>query len=380
MVRYFYYHVIYVGLINIMLFVPWTLLQHRFDGAVSAMVIAIFVGTFVAFSVTSLFRKFPGKGLPELLKSYMPRGLAVPINLLCAFIWCLAGVLVLYGYATTIQIFFNPDMNTYLYLLLMTLASVWGASRSSRTVQFAQEVLLMVCAPLIIMVLIKALFSPWLDWNAIRVTAGYVGTPPSFISLSAAVFVFAGFNMLVIYNRLMPSNAKIKYRWIIPLFCTFFLFVSFFVPIGFHGTVSVGEYLYIWSFTADSMIMEYGFVYRVLYLFLLLYTALSLIFTMNTWHVAMEFLKSCHPRHEPQTDQYPVPPVNWWINLVFGALTIAYAIWTNEDLNQSLTQGWLILRFIVELLILLLLFWVVIKARRGARGSASAQPSVPGPR
>ncbi|BBI32436.1 hypothetical protein [Cohnella abietis] len=364
MARYFYYHVIYVGMINVMLFVPWTLIQHRFNGAVSAIVIAVVVGTVLAYVTTSLFLRFPGMGLPDIINSRLPSGIAIAFNLFGALIWFLAGMLVVYAYSSTIQQFFNPDMNSYLFLLLMTVAGMWGASRCTRSVQFAQEILMLLCAPLILMILFKAVFSSWLDWDAIRITAGYVRTPPSFISLCAATFVFAGYNTLTIYNRLLPSGTKLRYRWIIPVFCTFFLLVSFFIPIGFHGTVGAADYLYIWSITADSMIMEYGFVYRVLYVFLLLYTALSLMFAMNTWHTAMEFIKACHPKHKPQPEQYPVPAVNWWITLAFGAITMAYAYWTNSTRNQLVHQNWLILRTFSDLLTTCLLAWFTIKGFR----------------
>ena len=46
--------------------------------------------------------------------------------------------------------------------------------------------------------------------------------------------------------------------------------IPFFVPIGFHGTVGVEDYVYLWSMTADSMMTEYGFINRVLFVFLLL--------------------------------------------------------------------------------------------------------------
>ncbi|QMV43771.1 hypothetical protein [Cohnella cholangitidis] len=377
MARYFYYHVIYVGMINIMLFVPWILEQHRFNGAVSAMAVAIAVGTVLTYVTTSLFLRFPGMGLADILNNLLPRGLAVSLNLIGALVWTLAGILVIYAYSATIQQFFNPDMNAYLFLLLMTVAGVWGASRCTRTVQFAQEILLLISAPLIIMILFKAIFSPWLDWNAIRVTAGYIRTAPSFISFCAATFIFAGYNSLTVFNRLLPNGTKIRFRWIIPLFCSFFLFVSFFIPIGFHGTVGVGEHLYLWSVTADSMILEYGFVYRVLYLFLLLYTALSLMFAMNTWHTAMELIKACHPKHKSQPEQFPVPAANWWITIVFALLTFGYALWTNEQRNQMVNENWLIARTITDVSTPLILGLLVLKGLRKKKSSVSAEASAP---
>lgn len=369
MSRYFYYHVIYVGLINIMLFVPWTLIHHRFHGAVSGMAIAVVIGTLFAYITTSLYLRFPGMGLAEILFSLLPRGIALFIIIAGAVLWTLAGILVVYSYSSTIQQFFNPDMNPYLFLLLMTAAGVWGASRCTRTVQFAQEIMLLMSAPAVILILFKAIFNPWLDWDAIRVTAGYIRTPPSFLSICAATFVFAGYNTLVVFNRLLPAGAQIRHRWIIPLFCTFFLLVSFFIPIGFHGTVGVGDYLYLWSVTSDSMIMEYGFVYRVLYIFLLLYTALSLMFAMNTWHTAMELIKACHPKYKPHPEQYPVPLSNLWITIVFAGLTFAYAIWANEQRNQWVNQNWLIARAITDLAVILILGLLAIKAARKKKRS-----------
>jgi hypothetical protein len=374
MARYFYYHVIYVGMINVMLFVPLTLVQHRFNGAVSSMAIAIVIGTLFSYLTISFILRFPGKGFPEIIKSHFPHGVAVVILILAALIWFMAGMLVIYTYSANLQQFFNPDMNPYLFMLLMTLAGVWGASRCTRSVQFTHEILMLLCTPLILMFLFKAIFSPWLDWDAIRVTAGYVRTTPSFLSLCASTFVFSGYNSLGIFNRLLPAQSKIKYRWIIPLFCTFFLLVSFFIPIGFHGSVGVANYFYIWSVTADSMIMEYGFVYRVLYIFLLLYTILSLMFAMNTWHTAMEFIKACHTKHKPQTDQTPVPAANWWITLSFVVLTFAYTIWTNEQRNQGVHQYWLVTRMFIDLSTTVLLGWLAYRSRRKKK----KLPPVPG--
>ncbi|RKP54202.1 hypothetical protein D7Z26_12585 [Cohnella endophytica] len=350
MVRYFYYHVIYVGLINIMLFVPYTLIQNRFHGAVPAIVISIFLGTALAYVTISLYLKFPEMGLPEILNTYLPRTLALTLILLTTVLWFSGGMLVIYSYSRTIQQFFNPDMNPYLFSSLMIAAAIWGGTRCTRTVQFAQEIVLFACAPLILALIMKAIFSKWLSWDAIRITAGYVKTMPSFLSLAAAMFVFAGFNTLAVFNRLVPADTKIRFRWIIPVFCTLIMLISFFVPIGFHGTVGVGQYVYIWSITADSMIMEYGFIQRVLYVFLLLFTALTLMFAMNTWHSAAEFLKSCHPKHRPKTEQYPVPASNWWINASFGGLTLLYAFWADDSRNEWTSHIWLYARFSADLL------------------------------
>ncbi|RIE03912.1 GerAB/ArcD/ProY family transporter [Cohnella faecalis] len=292
MLRYLYYHVLYVGMINIMLFVPHVLIEYRFKGAVSGMALAMVVGSIVAIGTSVCFRRFPGLGMYEIFDCFLPGWLTKILSSYSALTWALGGLLVVYIQAELIRTFFNPDMNEYWNLLIMVIAALWASTRSIRTVQFAQEILILMCAPLIFMILFKAIGNEWLNWDAIRLAAGYVRTKPSFVSFCAATFLFSGYLNLIVFNRMATAKTSNRYLWIIPIFGVFFMLVTFFVPIGFHGTAGIDKYVFLWSTTADSMEMQYGFINRVLYLFLVLYTNLSLIFVMNAWHVTIDILHS----------------------------------------------------------------------------------------
>ncbi|CAI6082238.1 hypothetical protein [Cohnella sp. JJ-181] len=377
MIRYYYYHIFYVGMMNIMVLVPYVLISHRFDGAVSSFPLAIACGTLYSFVTSSVFQRFPGLGLPEIYKLFFPVWLANCLNIIGVVIWSSAGIIVLFSYSNTIGIFFDPEASSYLNLGIMAIASLWAATRSSRSVQFAHEVLLVVSSPIVLWILSKALFSDWLDWDAIRLVAGAgIRKPPSMACFFAASFVFSGHMNITLFNRLHPPDLKFRFRWMIPIVGTFFLLVSFFVPIGFHGTQAVGNYLYVWSVTTDSLMMKYGFIQRVLYLFLLLYTFLSLLFVMNTWHTGMEFLKACFKRYKPLTDEVNVPAVNWWICSFWVVVTFVYAYYTNDLLNRVVAEMWLITHFIVEsiLVFMLLAFWYMKKKGRMRRSEASLAP------
>ncbi|MCC3375716.1 hypothetical protein [Cohnella sp. REN36] len=385
MVRFFYYHVIYVGMMNIMVLVPSMLISHRFNGAVSAMPIAIVSGTLFACVTSFCFQRFPGMGLPELYKRFLPRWLGIALNLLGAFAWATGGIIVLYSYSNTIGLFFNPETSPYINLAIMSAACIWAASRCSRSVQFTQEMLLILSSPVIFWIMFKAILSPWLDWDAIRVVAGRITEPPSVVPFFAATFVFSGYLNVTLFNRLTERGHRYKHLWIIPVFCSFFLLVSFFVPIGFHGTQAVGNYLYLWSVTMDCLIMKYGFIQRVLYLFLLLYTLLSLLFVMNTWHTAMEFVKACTRRYPPRPEQPEVPRINWYICTVFAVCTFGYAYMMNDLRNQMVSELWLIGRYFIELLLLLLVILFACLERKGVRRRPDPRPptknanGVPGP-
>ncbi|THF83760.1 hypothetical protein [Cohnella fermenti] len=373
--RYFYYHVFYIGMMNVMLFVPFILIQNRFNGAVSGILLSIAIGTVMSIGTIRSYRQFPEMGLPEILKRFMPPWLVAVMLYLSSLLWLGGAVIVTYTFSQTIGMFFNPDMNHYQFLLLVIVASVFAGSRSTRTVQFANEILFWLCLPFLVFILAKALTNPYMSWDAVRVVAGYVSEFPSFKVLAAATFFFTGYLNLTLFNRLFPANFRINHLWAIPLLGAFFGFVSFFIPIGLHGTVGVEQYVYVWSVTADSMFLKYGFIQRVLFLFLIMFTLLSLMFMMNVFHASMEYIKASHPRSKPQPEQVPVPKTNWLLCSVFGALCFLFSLWANQGRSQWATGAWLSVRFLFEIMSFILIVVLAIIEKRRAATRPHSPPS-----
>ncbi|MFC5651519.1 GerAB/ArcD/ProY family transporter [Paenibacillus solisilvae] len=361
--RYFYYNVFLVSLLNLMLFVPHILLRFRYDGAVSSMGVAIVIGSSLALMFTKVMKSFPGKGLPEILAEFFPKFVIVPFLLFMAVLWLVASSIALVSYAVLINRFFNPDTSPIVVLAFLCLICIYTSSRSTLTVIFVIEIGLIINAPLLLFILIKATRSTAIDWDAIRTIANYWTKPPKLQPVSAATYVFTGYINYAIYNRLNPPNFRIRYRWLIPLTGTFILLMTFFVPIGFHGTETVDNYLYIWSVTADSMLMGYGFIERVMFFFLLLYLNLTLIYTTSGWHQAMEFVKSCLPKSSPQVDCIQTPKKNWIITSVFAVITLTYSILLNEKENFSISSYWLTFRMFIEIGSVLFLFVLAFRRK-----------------
>ncbi|MBB6633861.1 GerAB/ArcD/ProY family transporter [Cohnella thailandensis] len=376
MYRYFYYHVFYIGMMNVMLFVPHILIKHRFDGAVSGILAGIVIGTVLTVGTVYCYRQFPELGLPEILKRYFPDWIVAALLYLSCLLWLAGGVLGSYTFAQTMGLFFNPDMNHYQFLLLIIVSSVFAGSRSTRTIQFANEILFWLCMPLLLFILFKAFSSPYLSWDAIRIVAGYVAGPPSLTLLAASTFFYTGYLNLTLFNRLYPAKFRIKRLWSIPLLGAFLGFVSFFIPIGLHGTMGVEQYIYLWSVTADSMSLKYGFIQRILFIFLIMFTLLSLMFMMNVFHACMEYIKASHPRHKPQPEQLPVPKTNWIVCSFFGAACFLFSLWANEGRSQWATELWLIVRFLFELgSFVLIIVLALLEKRRSSPSSRSTTSS-----
>ncbi len=347
--RYYYYSFLYVLLINIMMFVPNILIQNRFTGGVSSMLLAIPFGTMLVLVFSSSMTKFPGKAVPEILYERYPRWFVTPVMWVLASIYLLGSIIVLVAFSVVINRFYNPDTSSTIVLYLLIAACIYCATRTTLSLLFILEMLIIINAPLVVFVLGKALFTSDLDWDAMHTVANYVTVKPNLDSFAAATYIFSGYLNLSILNRALPPNFRLKHRWIIPLVGTLAMFTSVFIPIGFHGTEGVDEYLFIWSITADSMKMEFGFIERVLFLYLILYLNLTLLFTTFGWHKAMEFLKSTSKSYKPELDADKTPILNWVICGSFGLLTIIYSIVVDEKQNYNIAGKWLVIRFLRKL-------------------------------
>lgn len=226
------------------------------------------------------------------------------------------------------------------------------------------EMGLIINTPLILFILMKSVRSENISWDAIRTIANYWNQMPQLAPVAAASYIFTGYINFSIYNRLSPPNFRMKFRWIIPVFCSVIMLISFFVPIGFHGTETVVHYIYLWSVTSDSLIMNYGFIERVIFVFLILYLNLTLIYTTSGWHQAIEFIKSCLPSNKPDVDQRHVPWINWAIATLFAVVSLLYLHFFDEKESFKLASSWLVLRLFAEAATVFLLFGLTLRYRR----------------
>ncbi|GGD73973.1 GerAB/ArcD/ProY family transporter [Paenibacillus nasutitermitis] len=364
--RYFYYNVFLVSLLNLMLFIPHILINYRYNGAVSSMIIAPFIGTGLAFLFIRVMHKFPGKGLPEILEQFFSKMVAVPILLFNAAIWLIASIIAVVSYAVLINRFFNPDTSPLIVLVLLCLVCAYAATRSSLSMIFLIEMGLLINMPLIVLLLVKAIRSNAISWDAVRTVAHYWSQPPKLQPLGAATFLFTGYMHYAIFNRVNPPNFRLKYRWLIPVSCTLIMLITFFVPIGFNGTETVDDYLYLWSVTSDSMLMSYGFIERVLFVFLILYLNLTLIYTASGWHQAMEFIKSCLPHNKINIDPEKTPLANWIIVSTFIIMTIATYYLVNEKQVSMISSAWLSVRMFTEVGVVGILFILALRRKKSS--------------
>ncbi|ASS66414.1 MULTISPECIES: hypothetical protein [unclassified Paenibacillus] len=360
--RYFYYSFIMVAMLNLMLYVPSVLLKDRMNGAVSGLIVSLIVGTAIGYASTSALARFPGMGLPEILRLFLPEWLVKLLLPIYAFMWFFASSFALIGFTLLMNRVLTPDQPAWNMLLILGLLCVYGATRSALTILYLLEITMLLVAPLVLLIIFKGIRSPDLSWDAIFTIAQYVNHFPTLSSVGAGTFIFTGYINMAIFNRVNPPNFRLKGRWIIPVTGTLILLATFFLPIGFHGTMGVDRYLYVWTQTADSMTMRYGFIERVVFVFLFLYLGLSIVYTITGWNQAMEFILSIRKNYEFKVDYSVAPAANWWICGAFFVLSFVSLLFLNERIDFEVAEIWLIVRMFLEAATVLFLF--IISRRR----------------
>lgn len=353
---------------NLFFFVPYFLIEDRFKGAIMALILGGAIGSLLAYLFSAAIRKFPGMGLPEILRESLPAWIRIPVLLYFALFWFNLGLAISNIISIIIARFFNPSINLTFLVVFFVLICIWAATRPTRTLLFGQEIAMVLTLPLLIFMLAKAYGNPLLDWDAIRTVANYAGHPPSLTALSSASIILIGYLNFCIFNRNFKQDEKFRYRWILPIMGYLTLATTFFIPIGFHGTVGVGNYIHVWVSTADSLRMKFGFFERVVYLFVLTYILLSFVFVSVVWHIAAESFKGCFSSKKPNLDRVETPVLSWCLCGIFGLLTVVYQM-TVKEKTETVIAGYLVnIRFWSEVWLVVLL--CVVAARKRKREKA----------
>lgn len=292
--RYFYYLIIVNMAANIVASVPKILLEARTKGAITSMLLALLLGSAFIYIVARFFHSFPGKGLPELLKEYTSKWIHIPLLLYLIVAWFLAGLVTLITYSFLLKRFLTPDMPVSWIVCIFLCFISFGVLMSSKSVLYTIEAVLFFNIPLVILVMIKAYTGDGMHWDFVKKAVMYIYHIPDYTAFSACSYVFLGAANLIIFNRVFTKKQKMSW---LQLGITFLvmagnLFTTYFIPIGYNGFDHIDKLVYPWILTSDSMRIEFGFVERVLFIFLVLYLAISFLSILIHWHVTIELLKS----------------------------------------------------------------------------------------
>ncbi len=359
--RYFYCLFLMISLINIINFVPRVLIDRRFDGALMSIVTAVGLGTLFVYLFTVLIAKFPGKGIPEIIKPLLPRIMVPPILLIFAVLWCMAGVVTLLSFVDITLRYISPDTNPYLVELGFLVLVCICCRFDPVSLLYGLEVILSITLPLILYGLVKALLNPDFNWDSVLQIMTYIWHKPDIKSLAAATFSFSGYMNMAIFNRVF-HKLKLKHIWILAVEGLLVLLLTFLVPLGYFGTVGVERHVYTWFSTADSIKIQSFIIERMLFVFYFSYMTLSLVSVIIHWHVGLELIKAMFS----SSGKLSPKAVRWKdgiILCVFSGVAISLMQLDQYHLNK-LGMWFLQTRWYGEMLMIALLFYCYRKVRR----------------
>ncbi|MCI3919511.1 hypothetical protein MO973_04600 [Paenibacillus sp. TRM 82003] len=294
--RYFVYLVFLNMLSNIVALVPVILLRDRFDGAVLSILLSVLVGTALIMVIVRLLRSFPSEGLPEIIGSF-PAFLRVPFLALQALVWFAVGLVVLLYISEVTKRFLSPDFTPVEANVLFLIVLALFANLPSKKLLNMLEVVVWVSVPFIAFIFAKAVKSENMMWDSMQETATHILDLPTYSSFAAAMFMFMGVMTMTIFHRVISPSVKRSYYLLgFGILGIINLFTSFLIPIGFHGADGITDWTYPWFASADSLRLEFGFVERLLFIFLLLYVLISIIAILVYWHIGLEHAKSTLPK------------------------------------------------------------------------------------
>lgn len=278
---------------NVIASVPAILLHFHNEGAVSAMVLSVVIGTIIVTIYAKFFNAFPGMTLPDLLQKTTSKWFYNPFIFLLAVTWFIAGLITLITFTFLLIRFLTPEMPIIQISLAIILSVIFGCLMKTDRVLYTTEIILILTCPLTLFIFFKAYRSDDLRWEFVQEAALHFYQMPNIYAYSASFFLFLGVGNLFIFNRFFKNKQNFGWKQITITFIISVttLFTTYFIPIGFNGSESIGDLVYPWITTSDSLRMRYSIIERVLYVFLLFYLAIAFLSILIHWHVSFEFLK-----------------------------------------------------------------------------------------
>jgi hypothetical protein len=336
-------------LVNVIIFVPKTLIEYRYDGAIMGILLSIPIGLLLSFLYSKAFSKFPGQGLPDLLADSKHHRLKLLHLASIQVLWFSAGLITLLGFIDILSRFINPEAPKLVILSIYLAAICLIIQLPTKKVMDFLEIVLVLNAPLITFIIFKMFTSNYLNWDSILEVGTHIFEWPNLQTTAAATYVFSGYTNIIIFNRLFKEKVKSRNFIVVLVLGLFNLFTTFFIPIGFHGADGTQEYLYPWITTADSLRLVFSPIERVIFLFLMLYMSISLMSVVVHWHVALELIKGTFKDAKNKKK-------NRMVVILFVVMSVAGVLFINSTLLIKLTVFWFIFRFGSEIIVVVLTF------------------------
>src|SRR5690606_22557140 len=141
-------------------FVPYILIQNRYNGTVMAIGISFLIGTILLYLFTKTVQPYPEKSMVEIIEATKQKWflyLMIPVKTVLSG---LSSILVVGGYAVVVTSYLNYDSNLNMIIILLLLAIGFAATRNLLTIAYIIEFMMVISIPIILFIMIKTIMNP----------------------------------------------------------------------------------------------------------------------------------------------------------------------------------------------------------------------------
>lgn len=323
---------------NLVASVPRILLSESKNGALISIALGTIAGVMITFVTVRFFKRFPGQDLIGLLKNNTSKWFSIPVTLYFAIHWYIAGLITLVTFTFILVRFLTPETSIITIAFSLLIIVSFGILIKTKSVLYMLEITIVLFFPFIIFLFLKSFFNDVFELDYVRVAIMYFYKAPSYSAFTASSYLFLGIVNLVVFNQFFTKKIKLGVLPLtaIGLIGAFFLFLTYFIPIGIGGFDEIDKLIYPWISTSDSIRMRFGIVERLMFIFLLIFLAVAILSIVIHWHISAKLFESVFGLKKLKWKSYQLSPLLFTMLFgIFGVLTVWYL---TEDQLFSFTS------------------------------------------
>ncbi len=342
--------------------VPRLLLLRAGDGALTATLLSIVAGVLFTYITVSFFIQFTGQDIIELLTEHTSSWIRIPVTLFFTVMWFLAGTITLVMTVFLLITFLTPLMSIYTITLSILVTVFFGVLLKSKSVLYTLEIVFVLSIPVGTIMFFKLFTSNELDFDQVRLALMHINTLPDYTAFTSSTFMFIGCANLIVFNKYLKEKQYIS-KWslvMISIFGVFMIINSYLIPIGLSGFDQIDQFLFPWTSAADAVRMKFGFIERVVFIFMFLFVTTSFVSIIIHWHVAYKLLLSVFRWKFLQIKQKNYTP--YLIVLIFCSI----GMWVTSQITQNQLYEYSKYYYNVLPLFVAVLFLSMLAIKKGA--------------
>lgn len=358
--KYFYYNYFIVAFANLLVFVPYVIIQHRYNGAAIAIGLGFIIGTILLYLFIRASQKFPGKDIMDIVEETKQRWFFLIFIPLKTLVSITSSLLVVGGYAIIVSRYLNPDGNLGAVIALVLIAVGYAATRNLLSVAYILEFMVVVAIPLILFIVFKTLMNPLFTFDSVRAVANHYSHMPNLLTVAAAAFMFSGFGNLSLFIEKKDRPLKFRYCWPAPILMLLLLISTILIPIGILGSETAAEYYFVWTVASDATQMPFGFIERLMFLFIIVLLIIAVTYTVIVLNQVINICKrtimSMRKNNSKEQSKY----MAYYIYGILGLTILILVIKTNDFQLEQLAMWYLVVSFITEVCFTLIFYIIVM--------------------